>query len=235
MIKQLTDNEREDALHGVVDEEVRNFRQADYRISPAFLNRWSPRAFSLEPIDNDILMILFEAARWAASSYNEQPWRFLIARTDEDREKFLSFLVPANQAWAQHAPVLVVVVAKRTFTHNNQPNKTYHFDAGCASGYLTLQASLKGLYAHGMAGFDADAARLALGIPIDFDPLAVFAIGRRGKQLSLPDNLRELEKPSGRRPVAESIMEGSFRQKIEAEAEADTQNETDGSQNFKAG
>ncbi len=218
-----------------VNPEVTPYREAEHAIDAGFLNRWSPRAFSPEPVEDETLMSIFEAARWAASSYNEQPWRFIVARSREDRERFLEFLVPANQVWAKHAPVLVVVVSKKTFTHNDQSNRTYHFDAGCASGYMTLQASLNSLYAHGMVGFDPDKARAALGIPSDFDPLAVFAVGRRGDTSILPDNLREREQPSGRRSVSESVMEGSFRSATEENAEGDTKNDTDGSLNFRTG
>lgn len=220
----------QDELNSEVTEEVRAVRKADHRIAPAFLNRWSPRAFSPAPVNDETLMSVFEAARWAASSFNEQPWRFIFARSAEDREKFLSFLVPSNQVWAKAAPVLVVVIGKKTFTHNDQPNKTYQFDAGCASGYMTLQASLGGLYAHGMAGFDAELARATLGIPTDFEPLAVFAVGYRGDSNSLPENLRGREKPSGRRPVSESLMEGRFRSVTEEQAEEGTTNDTRGSQ-----
>lgn len=212
------DNEDGHTLNGEVAEEVRPFRDADHAIASAFLNRWSPRAFTSDPIDDETLMSVFEAARWAASSYNEQPWRFVYARNDEDRKRFLDFLVPGNQAWAKDAPVLVVVIAKKTFSFNGKPNTTHHFDSGCASGYLTLQASLKGLYAHGMVGFDPDKARASLEIPDDFVPLAVFAIGYRGATESLPAKLREVEKPSGRRPITESIMEGRFQVATEKRA-----------------
>lgn len=232
-MEKVAGDDPPDGLHEQVTKEVRDSRRADHRIAPAFLNRWSPRAFSPEPVDDETLLSVFEAARWAASSYNEQPWRFLVAREAEDRQRFLGFLAPSNQVWAKHAPVLLLVISKRTFTHNDEPNKTYQFDAGAASGYLTLQTSLNGLYAHGMVGFDADHARTALGIPADFDPLAAFAIGKRGDVNSLPDNLREREKPSGRRPVAESIMEGRFRNAVEEKAESDTMNDTDGSLNFR--
>src|SRR4028119_780889 len=107
-------NELKDELNRAVSDEVKPHRQADFSIDPVFLNRWSPRAFSPEPIDDQTLMSVFEAARWAASSNNEQPWRFVLARSDQDRKKFLDFLAPANQVWARNAPVLVVLVAQKT-------------------------------------------------------------------------------------------------------------------------
>lgn len=210
-------------LHSEVSDEVKPHRRADHDIDPLFLNRWSPRAFSPEPIDDDVLMRVFETARWAASSYNEQPWRFIIARSEEDRKRFLDFLMPANQVWAKNAPVLALFVSKKTFSHNGAPNSVYQFDAGTASGYLSLGAAQNGLIAHGMAGFDRDMARAALGIPTDFDPLAVFALGRHGDKSQLPPDVREREVPSDRRPVAESIMEGRFRADDEAQAEAGTE------------
>jgi len=222
MSLQNIGNEDGSMSNGEVAEEVRPFRDADHTIASAFLNRWSPYSFTSDPVDDGALLSVFEAARWAASSYNEQPWRFVYARTAEDRKKFLDFLVPANQVWAKNAPVLLVVVAKKTFTQNNQPNATYQFDSGCASGYLTLQASLSGLYAHGMAGFDAEQARNTLEIPEDFVPLAVFALGYRNEPESLPEKLRVREQPSKRRPVIESIMEGRFQSSTYKNAGAET-------------
>jgi len=207
-----------------LDPEVTPYREAEHAIDPAFLNRWSPRAFSPEPVDDETLMGVFEAARWAASSFNEQPWRFLLARSEKDRATFLNFLAPPNQVWAKNAPVLVLIVSKKTFSHNGQPNAVFAFDAGTCSGYLTLQASLSGLIAHGMAGFDRDKARTALNIPEDFDPLAVFAIGKHGDKNTLPPDVQAREVPSGRRPVRESVMEGGFRSVAEKTAENDTQN-----------
>ena len=210
-----------------VTDEVRAHRSADYEIDPIFLNRWSPRAFSPEPIEDDVLFSVFEAARWAPSCFNEQPWRFLIARSEPDRERFLSFLVPGNQVWAQQAPVLIVVIGKRTFSHNGKPDPTYEFDAGCAWGFLALQALQKGLITHGMAGFDNDKARAVLGVPEDYEIFAVVALGKRGDQAALPENLQKREVPSGRRPVQESVMEGRFRLQEEVEAQADTQNKAE--------
>jgi nitroreductase len=217
-------NELKDQLNREVADEVKPHRQMDYPVDPVFLSRWSPRAFSPEPIDEETLMSVFEAARWAASSYNEQPWRFLLARSDEDRRKFLAFLSPDNQVWAKNAPVLVVLIAKKTFSHNGSPNRVHQFDVGTCSGYMSLQATMNGLYAHGMAGFDPDMARATLGVPTDFEIMAVFAIGKRGDASLLPEDVAKREVPSGRRPVAESIMEGHFVPKAEAAAERDTEN-----------
>ena len=193
-----------------INEEVKPFRHAEHPVEPEFLNRWSPRAFSGEKVPNDVLMRVFESARWAASSYNEQPWRFVLARSEEDREKFGTFLLPAN-GWAKKAPVLVLTVSKKTFSHNGSPNRVYQHDAGAAAAYMALAATQNGLYAHGMAGFDPDLARATLGIPFDYDPMAMWAIGYRGQTSDLAPELQEREQPSERRPLSEILMEGAFR------------------------
>lgn len=210
-------------MQNTLHPDVEPYRHADHPVEPALLNRWSPRAFSSEPIPEEILMSVFEAARWAASSFNEQPWRFLIARTGADRKTFLEFLAPFNRTWAQAAPVLVLIVTKKTFSHDGTPNRVCEFDAGTCSGYMTLEATLKGLVSHGMAGFDRDKARELLHIPADFEPLAVYAIGKQGDKATLSPELQARETPSGRRPVAESIMEGGFRPDTEWKAEDDTE------------
>ncbi|MDF2439436.1 MAG: hypothetical protein JWN98_420 [Abditibacteriota bacterium] len=199
--------------------EIAQHRHADHEIDPLFLKRWSPRAFSSEPVDDAVLMSVFECARWAASSNNEQPWRFILARSEADRKKFLDFLAPGNQVWAKAAPVLVLIVSKKTFDYKDRPNKTYQFDAGTASGYMSLGCALNGLIAHGMAGFDGDLARATLGILTNFEPIAVFAIGKQGDSSTLPPDLAAREVPSGRRPIAESIMEGHFIAPDEAQAD----------------
>jgi nitroreductase len=206
-----------------ISPEVAAVRHADYPLDPAFLNRWSPRAFDSREVPEETLMAAFEAARWAASSYNEQPWRFVIARSEDDRKRFLAFLMEANQAWAKDAPVLVVVCSKKTFSHNGSPNRTYQFDAGAASAYMALGATLNGLIAHGMAGFDPDGARATLGLPTDFDPIAVFALGYHGDSAKLPAEIAAREVPVGRRPVKDSIMEGRFLPAEEKQAEAGTE------------
>lgn len=202
--------------------EIQEARQPDAPVDAALLERWSPRAFSTRPVEPEKLDAIFEAARWAASSYNEQPWRFLLARSEADRQKFVGFLLPANQVWAKDAPVLIVVAAKKTFSHNGKPNKTYQFCSGAATAYLTLACTQHGLIAHGMAGFDADMARATLGVPTDFDLLAVFAIGYHGDKSLLPPDVAKNEVPSGRRPAKDSVMEGHFTQPEEEQAEAET-------------
>lgn len=203
--------------------EIAANRRADHEIDAVFLKRWSPRAFSSETVDEETLMSVFECARWAASSNNEQPWRFLLARSEADRKKFLDFLMPANQVWAKDAPVLVLIVSKKTFSRNGKDNKVYQFDAGTASGYMTLGCTLNGLIAHGMAGFDADMARATLGIPTDFEPMAIFAIGKHGDKSTLPPDVAAREVPSDRRPIEDSIMEGGFSMPEEKQAEAATE------------
>jgi nitroreductase len=193
-----------------ISAEVQAARQADHDVDAIFLNRWSPRAFSPEPIDEETLMRAFETARWAPSSNNEQPWRFIIARTPEDRAKFYDFLTLGNQAWNKNVPVLVVVISKKTFARNDTPNTTNQFDAGCAWGYLSLGAHQLGLITHGMAGFDRDKVRAVLEVPDDFDILAMIAIGRRGDVADLPPDVQKKEKVSTRRSLAETIMEGKF-------------------------
>lgn len=193
-----------------ISPEVAPHRAAEYDIDPIFLNRWSPRAFSPEPIDEGALHRVFEAARWAPSSFNEQPWRFVYATSEEDRQRFVDFLLPANQVWAKDAPVLILVVAKKTFTHNGSPNAVHEFDAGCAWGFLSLAAVQNGLITHGMAGFDRDKAREAFKVPDDFDIHAAIALGRHGDAAQLPEDVRKREVPSNRRTQSETFFEGRF-------------------------
>ncbi len=146
---------------------------------PAIANRWSPRTYADKPIDPETLATLFEAARWAASCFGEEPWRFVIA-TKADPEKFaqvLNLLVPFNQDWAKNAYVVGITVAKKTFTKNGNPNRFNLHDAGAALATLAIQASALGLQAHGMGGFDAQKARTEFGVPDDFEIGAAFAVG----------------------------------------------------------
>ena len=186
-------------------------RKPDHPIDALFVRRWSPRAMSGEPVTEEELLTLFEAARWAPSTYNEQEWRFLYARPGSPHwPLFFGVLVEANRAWCNNAAVLVVVLARKRFAKNNKPNPVHLFDAGCASENLALQAVKMGLVSHGMAGFDFDKARTTLNVPEVFDVAAMFAIGRPGNPDDLSEELRNRETPSGRRPVTESICEGVF-------------------------
>lgn len=180
--------------------------EAHPKVHTLFKKRWSPRAFSDKPVAQDDLMSIIDAARWAASSTNEQPWRFIIATKDDAaaHAKLLSLLVPANQAWAQKAPVLILIATKKTFSHNQQPNRHSMHDAGAALAHIFLQATELGLHAHGMAGFDVQRAQSELGIPADFEPAAFVALGYLGS----PDGLTEAQQkteagPRQRKPISE--------------------------------
>jgi nitroreductase len=179
--------------------------------------RWSPRAFSDREVSNEDLKTIFEAARWAASSFNEQPWRFLVARKSDRAayEKLLHLLVPFNQAWAKSAPVLFIMVAKKTFSHNGTPNAYSVHDAGQALAHIFLQATALGLHAHGMAGFDRDRARKELGIPDDYDFGAAVALGYLGSpdQLSEQHRQTELAKRQ-RKPLKEIVFSANFGQPL---------------------
>lgn len=158
------------------------------------------------------LMSLFEAARWAPSSYNGQPWRFIYAkRNTESWNRLFDLMVDFNKTWAKNAAVLVVIISRKNFEHNEQPSVTHQFDAGAAWENLALQAQIQGLVTHGMQGFDYERARTELGIPAAYDILAMVAIGKPGKKEILPPELQEREAPSDRKPLNEIIMEGSFK------------------------
>ncbi len=157
------------------------------------------------------LMGLFEAARWAPSSFNNQPWRFLYARRNSPEwQTFFDLLGQGNKSWAKNAAALIVIISKTTFDRNGKPSRTHSFDAGAAWGNLALQASIKGLVAHGMQGFDYDKARQALGIPDDYQVEAMAAVGRPGRREDLPEEKQVGEKPSGRKPLSEIVIEGGF-------------------------
>jgi len=187
-------------------------RQADHEINPLLLNRWSPRAMSGESLDDEVLMSLFEAARWAPSSFNNQPWRFIYAKRDTEYwDTIFGLMNEGNQSWAKNAAVLVVVISRKNFEHNEKPARTHNFDAGAAWENLALEAETRGLVSHGMEGFDYDKASEVLGVPSDYDVQCMIAIGKKGKKEDLPTKLQEKESPSDRKPLAEIVMEGKFR------------------------
>ncbi len=191
--------------------EISKYRKPDHDIEPILFHRWSPRAMSGEEISEQELMILFEAARWAPSSYNAQPWRFLYARRGTANwDRFFDLMVEFNQGWTKHAAVLVVVVSRKTFESNDQAAPTHSFDAGAAWQNLALQGSTMGLVVHGMQGFDYEKARAVLNIPEHFQVDAMIAVGKPGKREDLPEDLQEREQPSDRKPVAEIVIAGGF-------------------------
>lgn len=187
-------------------------RKPEYDVDPIFLNRWSLRAMSGEVISRDELMSLFEAARWAPSSFNNQPWRFIYAMRDtENWGLFFGLMSEGNQAWAKNASVLITVVSKKTF-EDGKSTRTHSYDTGAAWENLALQGTVKGLVVHGMQGFDYDRARQVLNIPDDYEVEAMIAIGKPGKKENLPEKFREREFPSARRKVSEIAFEGKFKE-----------------------
>lgn len=192
-----------------------NNRRPDHPIDTLFLERWSPRAFTGDVIEKSDLLRLFEAARWAPSSYNAQPWRFVYARRGEDHwERLLGLLNPFNASWAKDASALIAIVSNQTFIVPGKDeataNYSHSFDAGAAWASLALQASLLGWQAHGMAGFDHARAISELNLPDGFRPEAIVAIGKPGDASQLPEALRAREVPSQRNPISDHIFEGRF-------------------------
>jgi nitroreductase len=186
-------------------------RTADHPIESIFLRRWSPRAMTGEAVSTQELMRLFEAARWAPSTYNEQEWRFLYGRNGTQHwSTFFNLLMAANQAWCKNASVLIVVCSKKTFTANGKPNPVHTFDSGAAFENLALQGGAMGLVVHGMAGFDRTKAQNDLKIPEDYAVEAMVAVGRPGDPNSLPPELKEREHPTGRKTVDQIAREGVF-------------------------
>ena len=187
-------------------------RKAMYPISEIFLNRWSPRAMTGEPITQTQLMTLFEAARWAPSSYNNQPWRFLYALRDTAYwEMYLNLLVDANRQWAKNAGALVVTISHDTFEFNNKPSRTHTFDAGSAWENLALQGSMMKLAIHGMEGFDYNLAKTELQIPDGFTVEMMFAVGHQADKSVLPAELQEREEMSDRKSLSEIVIEGTWK------------------------
>jgi nitroreductase len=187
-----------------LDELEKNKRgTTDLPVEDLILRRWSPRAFAARAVSDIDLATVFTAASWAASSYNEQPWRFLVGRSgDETWNKILLSLTPANQSWTKGAPVLYVAVAKKTFSHNDSPNRVAVHDVGAACSTLSLQATALGLHTHGMAGFDPEALRESFAIPSDYDPISCWALGYPGDPDLLPENYRNMElQPRTRKPL----------------------------------
>ena len=176
-------------------------------VHPIILERWSPRAFAERDVSAADLRTIFEAGRWAPSSYNEQPWRFFVGRRNsETYNKILDALVPFNQAWAKSAPVLILGVAKTRFSHNDSPNNYAAHDLGAAMAFMALQATALGLAAHQMAGFDWVKARESFMVPETYTIGSVMALGYQGELADLHENFQAQEQsPRSRKPLSEIV------------------------------
>lgn len=200
----LTDQQLEDGKHA----------ELDARIPTVIRNRWSPRAFLDRPVPGDHLRLVLEAASWAPSSYNEQPWRFFVGQNgDETYQKIFASLGDFNKTWAKHAPVLLLSVAKKAFSSSGEPNRFALHDAGAAWTTLALAATALGLHTHGMGGFDPDAARASLAVPEEFEIGAAIALGYFGDHAKLDGAMLEREAMARKRkPLEEIVFAGSFGQ-----------------------
>jgi nitroreductase len=182
-------------------------------INDLLSHRWSPRAFADRAVEPEKLRSLFEAARWAASSYNAQPWAFLVATKDdpENYKRVLETFVEFNQGWAKNAPVLALSVAAHKFPHNGEPNRHAFHDVGQAAANLALEATSLGLQVHQMAGIDPEKARKTFGVPETHEVVAGMALGYPGDTASLPEHLQKGEKaPRERRPASSFVFTGQW-------------------------
>lgn len=189
-------------------------REAHPRVHRLFVDRWSPRSFDESEVPEEDLRVIFEAAGWAPSAFNAQPWKFLYARRgDTNWQRFLDLLIPFNAGWAKKAGVLIFIASNSRYQRGEaiEVSHSHSFDAGAAWALMALQATELGYHAHGMVGVDFERARQELGIPDDWRLEAAVAIGRRDHPDKLPEGLRERERPSGRKPVDEIAVAGSFR------------------------
>jgi nitroreductase len=182
--------------------------KSEVPIEDLFLRRWSPRAFTETPIDSETLKAIFSAGQWAASSFNEQPWRFVVGRKGEPAwQRIFESLVPANQSWTKSAPVLFASFAKKTFTENGAVNRLAQHDVGAASAQISLKATIRGLHTHGMAGFDREKLAASCGVSNDFEAVACWALGYRGDPETLNEQQKNMElAPRNRRTLAEIVF-----------------------------
>ena len=193
------------------EKEIAKSRVSDYPIDPLLLNRWSPRSMSGEALPEEEVFSLFEAARWAPSSYNEQPWRFLYAtKGSPEWPLFFDLMIDFNKGWVKNAALIGVIISHKFFERNKKPAHTHSFDTGAAWMSLALEGSSRGLVVHGMEGFDYDKARTVLEIPDDYQIEAMFAVGKKAPKDSLPPELQQRETPSSRKSVREFVKKGKF-------------------------
>jgi nitroreductase len=186
-------------------------RQPAHPVEPLFVERWSPRSFTGEPVPDAVLQSAFEAARWAPSASNVQPWRFLVARRgDAHWDEFIGLLAPRNALWASQASALIVILSYRLVERRGEivENVSHSFDAGAAWTNFAHQALLLGWHTHGIGGFDRKATRERLGIPDEFAVETIVALGRIGGLDTLHGDFHASEKPNGRRPLDETVFAG---------------------------
>ncbi|HZS10986.1 MAG TPA: nitroreductase family protein [Nitrospirales bacterium] len=189
---------------------------AHYPVHELIGRRWSPRAFADRPVEPAVLCSLFEAARWAASSSNEQPWHFLVAAKADttEFERLLSCLTPGNARWVKDVPVLMMSVARMTFEDDGKPNRHAFHDVGQAVATLAIEATALGLFIHQMAGFYPDKVRELFKLPADYEPVAAIAVGYPGEPERLPDDLKKRERqPRERKPIADFVFTGAWKQR----------------------
>jgi len=191
---------------------IANTRKIEADVHELFVNRWSPRSFKSDPVDDSTLSSIFEAARWSMSCMNEQPWLFLYSKIDDtDRDDFNGLLVPGNREWADSAPVLCFALCRNNFERNDKLNNWAQFDTGAAWMALSLQARMLGLYTHGMAGFDIDRSYEVLNVDRDkYTVIAVFVIGHRDDPDKLSEKNRESEQPNSRKSLDEITHRGKL-------------------------
>lgn len=188
-------------------------RTPDHPVAPLFVDRWSPRSFSGEPIPDAVLQTAFEAARWAPSASNGQPWRFIVSRNgDAAWPLLLGLLATRNREWAQRASALVVIVSNTLIERRGEivHNASHSFDTGAAWANFAHQALLLGWHTHGIGGFDREGARFSLAIPDDYAVETIVAIGRQGTLDTLHADFHTQEAPSSRRPLGDLVFEGRF-------------------------
>ncbi|WP_296077900.1 nitroreductase family protein [uncultured Agrobacterium sp.] len=190
-----------------------NSRDTDYPVDPLFLDRWSPRAYDGKPMPKDDVLTILDAARWAPSASNQQPWRFVYGLNGSaEWEDFVGLLMEGNQRWAKNSSALIVILS-RTYNLRDgekKPAATHSFDAGAAWFALAMQAHKLGYHAHGMAGIFKDKIVDQLGVPEGYAVEAMVAIGKIAHKSTLPDDLAEREVPSQRLPLSQIAFEGKF-------------------------
>jgi nitroreductase len=192
-----------------------NTRQADYPIDAQFTARWSPRAYTGEAVAEADIMRMLEAARWAPSSNNAQPWRFaIVLRNDPQWDSLFATLNPNNQAWAGKAGALIAIassqLAIKAGSPEMVPNGMHAFDTGAAWAYMAMQAHLLGFALHGIGGFNKEVGAQVLNLPADHTLQMLATVGKRGDAATLPEGLRERELPNARKPLSALAKRGTF-------------------------